>query len=146
MEIGVDESYQRLVCSGMYEITYVCRGGGYHYCRTLPPHPKRNSKGLYPLHRVVMENALGRSLTPQEHVHHIDGDRDNNEASNLVALTRSDHAKLHGKGRAVAAVAHRCQCGTRFTVAPSLSRLREKRSKTGKLHCSRKCGRTFAAK
>ncbi len=50
-------------------------------------------------HRHVMEELLGRSLDPSEHVHHIDGDPLNNKPSNLFGpLSASDHAKLHGHG------------------------------------------------
>ena len=34
-------------------------------------------------HRYVMEQFLGRNLLPEEHVHHIDGDKTNNNISNL---------------------------------------------------------------
>lgn len=34
-------------------------------------------------HRVVMKKMLGRDLLPGESVHHIDGDRTNNDPSNL---------------------------------------------------------------
>lgn len=46
-------------------------------------------------HRYVMEGLLGRPLKSSEIVHHIDGDKFNNEPSNLVIVTRSEHMRLH---------------------------------------------------
>lgn len=48
-------------------------------------------------HRVIGEKIAGRKLRSDEHVHHIDGDKHNNNASNLVILTASEHGKLHAK-------------------------------------------------
>ena len=47
------------------------------------------------MHRVVMEQALGRPLLPNEIVHHRDGDKWNNDPSNLVVMTQSEHLTLH---------------------------------------------------
>lgn len=46
-------------------------------------------------HRVVAEKMLGRPLIRGEIVHHIDGDRRNNEPSNLEVMTQSEHARIH---------------------------------------------------
>lgn len=46
-------------------------------------------------HRWVMEQHIGRRLTSKEHIHHIDGDRSNNNIGNLEILTRSQHFKKH---------------------------------------------------
>jgi hypothetical protein len=47
-------------------------------------------------HRHIAERLLGRPLSRREHVHHIDRDRNNNLPSNLILLSSSAHAKLHG--------------------------------------------------
>lgn len=46
-------------------------------------------------HRLIMEQQLGRPLRSDEHVHHRDGDRLNNEPANLAILTNVEHARLH---------------------------------------------------
>lgn len=46
-------------------------------------------------HRRIAETILNRKLGTDEVVHHVDGNPNNNGLSNLIVLTRSDHAKLH---------------------------------------------------
>lgn len=46
-------------------------------------------------HRVVMERKLGRRLTSDEVVHHINGDTLDNRACNLELTTRSGHVDMH---------------------------------------------------
>ena len=46
-------------------------------------------------HRVVAEQMLGRPLTPGEIVHHIDGDKHNNDPSNLQVMTQDHHLREH---------------------------------------------------
>lgn len=53
-------------------------------------------------HRVVAEKILGRKLERGEIVHHLDGNKRNNNPDNLVVMTQSDHIKEHlrrGGGR-----------------------------------------------
>lgn len=47
------------------------------------------------VHRVVAETVLGRSLLPEEHVHHKDENRTNNDPENLQVMTRAEHARHH---------------------------------------------------
>ena len=45
-------------------------------------------------HRYVMEQELGRSLTRNEDVHHINFNRLDNRSENLMVLTRRQHRQL----------------------------------------------------
>lgn len=128
--------------SQLYEILSICKGGGYMYARTNPLHPKANSKGLYPLHRILVENSLGRNLEDNEDVHHIDENKNNNDISNLIVLPHGEHQKLHAIKRAVDNYSIVCEaCKNMFFVSPSQYRLRAKRNKSNKVFCSRSCGR-----
>lgn len=70
-------------------------------------HPKNDSNYNYIkvgeskrlLHRVVMEKHIGRKLEKQEIVHHIDGNRANNNIKNLEILTQAEHIKKHFQNR-----------------------------------------------
>jgi hypothetical protein len=46
-------------------------------------------------HRVVAEQMLGRPLKRNEIVHHIDGNKHNNDPSNLQVMTQSEHVRMH---------------------------------------------------
>lgn len=49
-----------------------------------------------PVHRWVMEaRILHRTLEKGEEVHHIDGDRRNNDPENLLLMTQEGHYRLH---------------------------------------------------
>jgi len=49
-------------------------------------------------HRVVAEKMLGRPLRRGEVVHHTDGDKLNNDPSNLVVMRQGEHMREHGLG------------------------------------------------
>ena len=46
-------------------------------------------------HRTIMEQHLGRPLTDDEVVHHINGDTFDNRIENLQLMTRTEHTRLH---------------------------------------------------
>ena len=66
----------------------------YEFC---PAHPKANKWGHIQQHRLVVELHLGRFLTTDESVHHIDLNPHNNSIENLVVLSRSEHYAIHRK-------------------------------------------------
>jgi excisionase family DNA binding protein len=71
---------------------------GYIYVYT-PAHPSANGTGYVFEHRLVMEQVLGRYLTPEEVVHHINEIRDDNRPENLQVMTHVEHMRLHAELR-----------------------------------------------
>lgn len=110
------------VCSTSFYVTQsAIRKGEGTYCSRKCSNPFRGSKGekngnwkggkhtrsdgyimvrvgtdKYELeHRVVMANHIGRDLLPNEQVHHINHQRNDNRIENLELTTISDHIKDH---------------------------------------------------
>lgn len=52
-------------------------------------HPNADAAGYILEHRYVMANHLGRALLPQENVHHINGQKNENSIENLELWTKS---------------------------------------------------------
>ena len=73
------------------------------YGRTLiyrPDHPYPSWCGTHVYrYRLVVEEALGRYLSPSEIVHHINGDHTDDRLENLQIMTQADHAALHAQPR-----------------------------------------------
>lgn len=51
------------------------------------------------IHRQIMEAAIGRKLVFNEVVHHIDGNKKNNNIENLIILSRAEHSRTHALNR-----------------------------------------------
>jgi hypothetical protein len=47
------------------------------------------------IHTIIAEWIYGRKVKNGEHVHHIDGNKLNNNPENICILSASEHAKLH---------------------------------------------------
>lgn len=62
------------------------------------PSPENGDKAGKLLHVIVAEWLYQRKLKPGEHVHHIDGNKLNNNPENLCILSASEHANIHNLG------------------------------------------------
>lgn len=110
-----------------------------------------------PEHRLVMAIAIGRPLTANEHVHHIDKNKANNNIENLLIVDPHEHGRYHkGKrvsrergrqtikfeGRAEWAKMRCPNCGKIF-FRPKRETVLSKPNKLGVNFCSNRCGALF---
>lgn len=66
----------------------------------MPSHPHSRDNGYVYEHILVAEKKIGRSLLPEEVVHHIDGDKLNNNPNNLMVFANNvEHMKHHWKSK-----------------------------------------------
>lgn len=75
--------------------------GGYKEVYVNKTHHYRPDKNWVREHIIVIENYLGRRLSDDEVVHHIDGDKDNNDILNLDICTVSQHNNCHAKAEKI---------------------------------------------
>lgn len=98
------------------------------------------------LHLVLIENKIGRLLTEDEEVHHIDLNPKNNDLSNLQLLTKKAHRALHDQLRPKRAmVTLTCpSCLKEFTVPRNQTHLAK--GYKNPTACSRSCRGKFSRK
>lgn len=103
---------------------------GYVYCIDKSS-PYSNSQGKVYQHHYVMCESIGRPLDSDECVHHVDRDRSNNNISNLLLLTNSEHMLLHAKeDKGFVSEDRECPtCTSTFTTSV----------RSRKVHCSAQC-------
>ena len=62
-------------------------------------YPRKTINGEFKLiHRALMEEKLGRKLSDDEIVHHINGNKEDYDPENLQLTTRIEHLKIHFAG------------------------------------------------
>jgi len=66
-----------------------------YYLIKFREHPRADNRGYVPEHVLIMEKKIGRFLLPNEIVHHINYNTQDNRIKNLQLLTNSKHAVLH---------------------------------------------------
>lgn len=120
----------------MWNIRKIISKGDYDYA-LVPEHPKATKNGYVLLHRVIMENHLGRLLNDDEVVHHKDHDKKHNVIENLEVLSAKEHNILHGLEHERKMVLLKCPwCGKQFTRELNQTHL-QKKSKLGCTCCCR---------
>ena len=97
-------------------------------------HPMADSRGRVLEHRYVMAEHLGRMLTTDEIVHHLDENTRNNDISNLALMLRGEHTN------------HHCPAFRVDLVCPYCARpfVRVRRGMKGALtFCSKSCSTSY---
>ena len=129
----------------LWKIEKVIKYGRYLRA-VLPKHPNSSGRGYIALHRVLMENELGRLLKDNEVVHHINGNGQDNRIKNLMVMTVSEHMSLHRRektkdskwGKPVTYICDNC--------GESFSRPYRSRDEKTKHFCSNHCKASYAGK
>lgn len=71
--------------------------GGYVFIYK-PNHPNCTKDKYVLEHRLIMENKIGRYLTKDEIVHHINHNPSDNKIENLMLMSKYEHNKKHHTG------------------------------------------------
>lgn len=64
-----------------------------------PLHPNAHKDGYVMLHTIIMERCIGRYLTKDEVVHHINHNRADNRIENLLLMGKKEHMSMHMRER-----------------------------------------------
>lgn len=83
--------------NGRYKGHRTVTSAGYISIRVPNGSAKDQGGGYGSEHRVVMSRILGRELTRDEVVHHINGQKSDNRPENLVVMTNHEHLMLHAR-------------------------------------------------
>ena len=122
----------------LFTIIKPIKKGEYVYA-LVPNHPHATASGYVLMHRVVMENHIGRLLKPHELVYHKDEDKKNNDIANLEIVDVATHNRIHHYvGRKYKGIC--AHCGEPFERA---WRNRPEVKKQARAFCSHSCRGKF---
>lgn len=123
----------------MKEYLYTSKADGRQRLVIVTDDGKHTSKS-YP--RVLMERYLGRELLPEEDVHHIDGNKQNNNLSNLTVILHGEHQKQHSKKKYFPKVVECEVCHKQFVWTDTRQGRYYRDLRVGRIRnitCSRSC-------
>lgn len=89
--LSIENLKKQVTPSGYDDYPYKLINNGYVVLYT------RDFKRLMGEHRYIMEKAIGRKLSKDEIVHHIDKNPLNNKLENLQIVTKEEHREIHKK-------------------------------------------------
>lgn len=81
--------------NGMWKGGRSVASNGYVLIRVGVAHHLADVRGYAYEHRLVAEGKLGRRLVSGEQVHHLDGNRANNDSANIEVVESLAHHRVH---------------------------------------------------
>lgn len=88
-----ETEFKRGQLHSMWKGGRIFNSKGYVYVRS-ENHPNKNYHGYVAEHRLVMEKHIGRYLTKDEVVHHMNGIKTDNRIDNLKLMSVSAHGRF----------------------------------------------------
>lgn len=119
------------------------KNGDYNLAIAPDGYPGKRYRGRYcPEHHLVWWKETGDVPANDEVIHHIDGDRRNNDFDNLEKMTRSEHTARHNERGTTMAVMECPECGEVFERERRKTHLVDDRRDA--TFCSRSCAGKFS--
>lgn len=96
-----EETVYELIDNNIYyrnkklKLRYVGRGDGHLAVSFKRANPSRSSEYL---HRIIWSTYNKTKIPENHHIHHVDGNKNNNHIKNLALISKSKHHSLHNHG------------------------------------------------
>lgn len=122
----------------IWNIRKIINKGDYKYA-LVPEHPNATKNGYVLLHRVVIENHLGRLLNNDEVVHHKNHNKFDNRIENLEVMNRTEHIKMYAHEHGRKYVILKCPVCNKIFHLPKNQSFLQKPNQLNCTCCSRTC-------